>query len=323
MPSRRRVCLSLAGLALANGGARAASTVRLGFVSGVNRAAAATFVEAMLSDLRARGYAGPATLGFAPRYANDDLSRLPRLVQELEAQPVDLIVTHAAATTIVVTGPHTVPVVYEFSADPASAGIASDLAHPLYNATGVSLMLAELNAKRLELLRQIVPQARRLAVLANALHPGQHLERDVSEAKARELGIRVSIHLTRNEAELDAALAAIGADGPDALLVFSDAFVVEHRRAILDFAFSQRLPVVSGWSVMADGGALCTYGPRLVESYRRVGYFVDRIVRGAKPSDLPIEQPTVFELVVNRASARKLGLAIPPALLARADRIVD
>jgi len=320
---RRRVCLSLAALGLAHGGARGASKVRLGFVSGLDRAAAASFVEAMLGDLRARGYAEPATLGFVPRFANDDLSRIPALVQDLERQPVDLIATHAAATTLVVKGPHTVPVVYEFSADPSSAGIASDLAHPLYNATGISLMLAELNAKRLELLQQISPQVRRLAVLANALHPGQHLERDVSQAKASELGIRTSMHLTRNEAELDAALATIRADRPDALLVFSDAFVVEHRRVILDFALSEHLAVVSGWSVMADDGALCTYGPRLVESYRRVGYFVDRIARGAKPSDLPIEQPTVFELVINRTTARRLGLTIPAAVLARADRIVD
>ena len=135
--------------------------------------------------------------------------------------------------------------------------------------------------------------------------------------------MQISMHLTRNQAELDAALAAIGAERPDALLVFSDAFVVEHRRLILDFALSRRLPVVSGWSVMADDGALCTYGPRLVESYRRVGYFVDRIVRGARPSELPIEQPTVFELVINRRTARQLGVAIPPAVLARADRIID
>lgn len=323
MISRRRVCLSVAGLALANAGARGASKPRLGYVSALDERGAATFVGAMLEDLRTRGYADPATLAFVPRFANDDLSRIPRLVQELDRQPVDVIVTHAAATTVVVTGPHTVPVVWEFSADPASAGIARDLTHPLYNATGITLMLAEQNAKRLDLLRQISPQVRRLSVLANALHPGQNLERDVAEAKAREVGMQISMHLTRNQAELDAALAAIGAERPDALLVFSDAFVVEHRRLILDFALSRRLPVVSGWSVMADDGALCTYGPRLVESYRRVGYFVDRIVRGARPSELPIEQPTVFELVINRRTARQLGVAIPPAVLARADRIID
>ena len=323
MPSRRSVCISTAGVLLALPRARGAARLRLGFVSGGDEAAAATFVQAVLGDLRARGYTQPATLALTSRFADDDLSRVPRLVQDLELQPVDLIVTHAAATTTVVKGPHSVPVVYEFSADPPSVGIASDLAHPLYNATGVTLMLAELNAKRLELLQQISPRIRRVAVLANALHPGQHLERDVSEAKAHELGMGISMHPTRNEAELHAALAAIAADLPDAMLVFSDAFVVSHRRLILDFASARRLPLVSGWSVMAEDGALCTYGPRLIESYRRVGYFVDRIVRGAKPSDLPIEQPTVFELVVNLATARKLGVPIPRTVLARADRVIE
>jgi putative ABC transport system substrate-binding protein len=265
----------------------------------------------MLADLQARGYTGSGSPELLTRFADDDLGRLPSLVKELESSSVHVIVTHAVATTIVVKGPHTVPVVYEFSADPVSVGIASDLAHPFYNATGVTLMLAELNAKRLELLQQISPRIRRVAVLANALHPGQHLERVVAEAKARDLGIEVSIHTTRNEAELDSSLGAIAAELPDAMLVFSDAFVVSHRRKILDFAFGHRLPVASGWAVMAESGALCTYGPQLIESYRRVGYFLDRIVRGAKAVDLPIEQPTVFELVVNVSSARKLGLTVP------------
>ena len=319
---RRSVCLSVACFGIGLGPARAAK-VRIGFVSGGDRAAAASFVDAMLADLQVRGYTGPASIELLTRFADDDLGRIASLVSQLESSSIDVIVTHAAATTIVVKGPHTVPVVYEFSADPISVGIANDLAHPLYNATGVTLMLAELNAKRLELLQQISPRIGRVAVLANPLHPGQHLERVVSEAKARELGIRVSVHATGNEAELESALTAVANDPPDAMLVFSDAFVVSHRRKILDFALKQRLPVASGWAVMAESGALCTYGPRLVESYRRVGYFLDRIVRGAKAADLPIEQPTVFELVVNVSSARTLGLVVPASVLARADRIVE
>ena len=133
----------------------------------------------------------------------------------------------------------------------------------------------------------------------------------------------MTLFQVRNDDELGRALAEVAANPPDALLVFSDAFVVENRRKILDVALSQRLPVVSGWSVMAESGALFTYGPRLVESYRRVGYFVDRILRGARPSELPIEQPTVLELVVNLTSAKQLGLTIPAAVLARADRVIE
>lgn len=297
--------------------------VRLGFVSGGERAAAAGFVDGVVADLATRGYVEPQSLELEMRFANDSLNRVPGLVIELERKGVGIIVTHAAATSTVVKGPHTVPVVYEFSADPVSVGIATDLIHPLYNATGVTLMLAELNGKRMELLQQILPTIRRVAVLANALHPGHELERAVSEVKARQLGIGVSVFTTRNDAELESALSGITVDRPDAMLVFSDAFVVQHRRKILDFALARRLPVVTGWAIMAESGALFTYGPRLIDSYRRVGYFVDRIVRGAKPSDLPIEQPTVIEFVVNVSSARKLGLIIPPAVLARADRVIE
>ena len=208
-------------------------------------------------------------------------------------------------------------------AQPVSAGIAADLAHPLFNATGVTLMLAELNGKRLELLQQLLPGLRHVGVLANALHPGLELERAVVDDKARQLGLRTSAHTTRNEAELDAALAALAATPPEALLVLSDGFVVQHRRKILDFALARRLPVISGWAVMADSGALCAYGPRLEEAYARVGYFVDRILKGAAASALPIEQPTILEFVVNLKTARQLGVAVPPSVLARADRVIE
>jgi putative ABC transport system substrate-binding protein len=184
-------------------------------------------------------------------------------------------------------------------------------------------MLSELSGKRLELLQQLIPGLRRVGVLANALHPGQEVERAVVEDKARQLGLRTSLQTTRSEAELDSALAALGAAPPEALLVLSDSFVVTHRRKILDFALSRRLPVISGWAVMAESGALGSYGPRLADAQARVGYFVDRILKGAAPSALPIEQPTIFELVINLKTARQLGVSIPQAVLARADRVIE
>jgi putative tryptophan/tyrosine transport system substrate-binding protein len=188
--------------------------------------------------------------------------------RKLERTRVEVIVTHAAATFSVVKSQRTIPVVYEFSADPVTLGIAADLAHPLNNATGITLMATELNGKRLELLHEIAPQIRHVAVLANPLHPGAQLERADFEAKARQLGIGISFFPTPNRAELDRALGALEAGGSQALVAFSDAFIVENRNYIVNFAMSRRLPVVSGWAVMADSGALCTYGPRLVESYR-------------------------------------------------------
>lgn len=159
--------------------------------------------------------------------------------------------------------------------------------------------------------------------IANPLHPGEERERADFAAQAERLGIRLSFFSTPNRAELDRALDAIAAGPPQALIAFSEGFVVENRDTIIDFAMKQRLPLISGWAVMAKSGALLTYGPRLVESYRRTAYFVGRIIKGTKPGDLPIEQPTRFELVVNRKTADALGLTIPPSILARVDEVIE
>jgi ABC-type uncharacterized transport system substrate-binding protein len=296
---------------------------RVGFISGYDAPTAADFIRAIRDGLAGYGYVEPTSLKLDLLFANFAPDRIPALIDQLEQEHVDVIVTHAGATGIVVGARRTIPVVYEFSADPVTLGIAKDLAHPLNNATGISLMTPQLNGKRLELLHELVPNIKRIAVLANPLHPGQLLERADSEEKAGQLGIEISFFPIPNRAELDHALNAIGSDLPEAIVLFSDGFVVENREHIINFALSRKLPVVSGWSVMARAGALCTYGPRLVESYRRVAYFVDRILKGAKPIELPIEQPTVLELVINRNSADTLGIAIPPTVLARADEVIE
>ena len=295
----------------------------IGFISGLDAAAAAEFLTALRDGLSAYSYVEPSTLKVEQLFANYDLDRIPALLEQLEGQHVNVIVTHAAATYSVVKGRRTIPAVYEFSADPVTLSIAKDLAHPLENATGITLMSVEMNGKRLELLHEIMPQIRRVAVLANPLHPGVQRERGDFEAKAQQLGIDASFFAIPNRAELDRALSSIATRAPDALVAFSDAFVVENRKYIISFAMSRRLPVVSGWAVMAESGALCTYGPRLVESYRRVAYYVDRILKGAKPAELPIEEPSKFELVINLNTARTLGLTIPSQVLVRADRVIE
>jgi putative tryptophan/tyrosine transport system substrate-binding protein len=303
--------------------ARALGTAHIGFISGLDPSAAGDFLNALRDGLAARGYTEPSTLKMETRFADYRPDRIPALVQELEQLRVDIIVTHAAATLPVVTGQHRVPVVYELSADPPSLGLAADLAHPLHNATGISLMLIEMNGKRLELLHEIEPRVNRVAVIANPLHSGMQLERTDFEAKGKELGIAVSFFSTSNRTELDKALTRLASETPQALVAFSDAFIVDNKNYIINFAMSQRLPVISGWAVMAENGALCTYGPRLVESYRRSAYFVDRILKGSTPAELPIERPTVFELVVNLNSAKTLGITIPTSVLVRADRVIE
>lgn len=323
---RRRDLLAMLGgamVALPCVAAVGAQPARIGFVSGGDERGAKDFIAALRDELAAEGFREPDTLSLDLRFADYILERVPTLVAELERRRVALIVTHAAATPIVVKGERTVPVVYEFSADPVATGIATDLVHPLFNATGVTLLRAELNSKRLEFLHEIAPGVRRVAVIANPLHAGEERERADLEAEAERLGIRLSFFATPNRAELDRALYAVGADPPQALVAFSEGFVVENRATIIEFAMCRRLPVVSGWAVMAKSGSLFTYGPRLVESYRRTAYFVARILKGAKTTELPIEQPTVLELVVNLKTAKALGLTVPPSLLASADEVIE
>jgi len=315
---RRRTLLArlaAAPLGFAVGRRRAyadnATPRRIGLISGLDEAAAAGFIDPFRDGLRAHGYVEPRTLTLDLLFANYIPERIPELVAEAERRHADVIVTHAGATKAVVNARRSVPVIYEFSADPMALGVATDLAHPLYNATGVTLMLAENNSKRLELLREIIPESHHIAVMANPLHPGEHLERKDSETKARQLGMEITYYSTANRGELDHAIIAMEAARPDGLLLFSDAFVVENRHQIINFAMSHRIPVISGWAVMAESGALCTFGPRLSESYRRVAYFVDRILKGTRAQDLPIEQPTVFEVVINLNSAKALGLRFP------------
>jgi putative tryptophan/tyrosine transport system substrate-binding protein len=191
---------SVTGVPIKLCAAQASGSAHIGFISGLDKSAATDFLNALRAGLAAHGYTEPGTLKIEEQFADYKPDRIPSLVQELEQQRVDIIVTHAAATLPVATGQHHVPVVYELSADPQSLGLATDLAHPLHNATGVSLMLVEMNGKRLELLREIVPQITRVAVIANPLHSGMQLERIDFENKGKELGIAVSFFPTPNRA---------------------------------------------------------------------------------------------------------------------------
>lgn len=295
----------------------------IGFVSGLDAAGARDFLEALRDGLASLGYREPSGLTIEARYANNALSSVSSLVEQVERRGSDVIVTHGSATAAVVRGAHRRPVVYQTSADPVSAGLAQDLAHPLYNATGITLMAAELNAKRIELLHEIMPRIHRIAILANPLHPGQQLERKVAETAMQRLDKTVDFFPTPDPAALRAALQGLAGRPPEALLVFSDGFMVDHRREVIDTATRWRVPVISGWAVMARSGALFTYGPRLQDAYRRPAYFVDRILKGAHAADLPIERPAAVEFILNLRTARALGLAIPGSVLARADSVIE
>jgi ABC-type uncharacterized transport system substrate-binding protein len=323
---RRREFISLMASAAAwplAAQAQQPKIARLGWVTTGTAAAVNPFLEALRAGLADHGYIEGRNLAIAERYADGDIDRVLPLAEELSRLPVDLIATQGTATRQLMKLSATVPVVYVFSADPVLGRFADSLARPGRNMTGITVMSIELNGKRLELLLEIMPQIRRVAIIASPTHAGEELERANSVEMAQKLGITVQYFPTPSPAELHRAYTSIAADPPQAISVFPDPVTFANRQQIIDFANSQRVPVVSAWADFADAGALFTYGPRLAESYRRLAYYVDRVLKGVKPSELPIERPTVFELVINLKAARALGVEVSPTLLARADRVIE
>ena len=305
MKRRTVLACALAGAVLARRAVAQTGTrvFRIGWVSPQRETSLTPFVAAFRSALEELGLVEGRNLVIEFRYGNDVATSVPALVDELLRLPVDLIVAQGAAVTTINTMALKVPVVYVTSGDPVASGFADSLARPHSNMTGVTLMAIELNRKRLELLREIVPKLRRVAFIANPEHPGEDRERSFSIEAGKQLGLVVDFFQTRTRIELDAALAAMAADRPQAISVFSDGFAVQNRQTIIDAASRMRIPVAAAWPVFADSGALFSYGPRLSDSYRRLAYYVDRIQKGAKPADLPIQQPLTFEMVLNLKTA--------------------
>jgi putative ABC transport system substrate-binding protein len=213
--------------------------------------------------------------------------------------------------------------VFAFSGDPVEAGYAKSLANPGLNMTGITFMALELSAKRVEVLKELAPKAARIALLSNPEHAGELAEYRVTDEAARRLGAAVTRHIVRNPKDLEAAYGAIRASRADALLVFPDALTFARRREIAEFAARQRIPAMYGWTEYAETGGLVSYGPSTDENYRTLAVFVDKILKGADASTVPIQQVTKIGLTLNMSAARALGLSIPQALLARADRVID
>jgi ABC-type uncharacterized transport system substrate-binding protein len=214
----------------------------------------------------------------------------------------------------------TIPIVMVYVADPVGTGLVTSLARPGRNLTGVSDMATDLSAKRLELLKETVPTLSRVAVLWNAADPGMVLRFREIEAAARVLGVTLQSHEVRSPQDFEQAFTAITQKRPDALFVVAEVLTLAHRCQVLDFAAQHRLPAMYEFGVFAREGGLMAYGPKLTDSFQRGAYYVDRILKGTKPVDLPVEQPMNFELVVNFKAAEALGLTIPPHLLVLADR---
>jgi ABC-type uncharacterized transport system substrate-binding protein len=217
----------------------------------------------------------------------------------------------------------TIPIVFAGTSDPVRTGFAASLARPGGNLTGLSLMAPDLAGKRLELIKSVVPEASRIAMLWNASDQGMAIRVEQAQLAAPAVHVTLLSPELRTPADLENAFVTLTRDRPDALLVFVDPFTMSHRRRIVGFAAANRLPAIYEDRVFLDAGGLMSYGPSIEDVCRRAATYVDKILKGAKPGDLPIEQPSKFELIINLRTAKALGLEIPPTLLARADEVIE
>ena len=323
---KRIVVATLLGAALilgrAAGAEEAAKVYRVGWL-GVGAADKPnSSLEALRLGLHDLGYVEGRTYVFEQRWWSGRPGDLPALARSLESADIDVLVAQGLAVWGV-TSVKRVPVVYGYSGDPVAAGFAQSLARPAGNMTGATYMAIEINGKRLELIREILPAIRRVAILSNPQHPGEAQEIDESRAAAKGLGLRLHYLPVRSAEDVAAALAAIRTAQDQAIIGVPDAGLGLYRGRIGEFALQARLPVVFGWKNWIEPGALLTYGPSQDESWRNVAPYVDKVLKGAKPADLPIMRPSRFELAVNLKTAKVLGIAIPESVLARADEVIE
>jgi putative tryptophan/tyrosine transport system substrate-binding protein len=280
--------------------------------------------EAFRTALAKLGYVEGKNIAIEDRWAAGKYERLPDLAAELVRLRPDVIVTAAVpAIQAVKDATQTIPIVMAVVVDPVATGLVASLARPGGNITGLSLMTPDLVGKQLGMLKEIVSKVARVAVLWNPTNPGNAPQVKAAELAARALELRLRLFEVRHAHEIDNAFVAMAREGTGGLIVLADVILNSQRERIAHLAARYRLPTVSGFVEYVEVGGLIGYSASFVDSFRRAATYVDKILKGAKPADLPIEQPTKFELVINLKTAKALGLTIPPSLLARADQVIE
>lgn len=295
----------------------------VGWISVESAPTTAPFLSALKAGLTAALPAGRDPVRIIERYEASTPALAATYVTELQQLGARLIVAQGAATVTVVAAKPSVPVVFGFSGDPVVAGIAQSLSRPGGNATGVSFMSIELNPKRIDFLRTAVPTCRRIALLSNPRHAGEENEIAACQLAVRPLGIELTVYRATAPAEIRAALTQALDSGTQAVVMLPSSTMVQQSSVAAADCIARKVPLVSGWAAMAHAGALLTYGPNLQEAYKRLALYIVRVLDGARPESLPIEQPTVLELVINQKTAAAIDLALPPTLLAQADGIIE
>jgi ABC-type uncharacterized transport system substrate-binding protein len=280
--------------------------------------------EAFRQGLRELGYVEGQNIVLEPRWAEGGYAQYPALAADLVRLKAGIIVAvGGAATKAAKQVTRTIPIVMSVVVDPVGSGLVPSLAHPGGNLTGISIMATDLIGKQFELLREVVPKVSRMALLWNPANPSHAPAISHVKAAARSLGVQLQLLEARDPQEIDRAFAAMTREQAGALVVLPDAIFTNQVRQIAELAVQRRLPSIYGVSENAEAGGLMVYGTDFVDLERRAATFVDKILKGAKPGDLPVEQPTKFELTINLKTAKALGLTIPQSLLLRAGRVID
>jgi putative ABC transport system substrate-binding protein len=279
-------------------------------------------VTGLTAGFSKRGYIVGTSLLFERRAAEAHQERLPQLIDDLKSQ-AELIITNAYAAARVAKDRSNVPVVAITGADPVATGLIDSMARPGGNVTGIGEVAAELSAKRLEVLRDAFPSLHKIAMLWNANDLGMTLRYKSADAAAKTLGFEVQPLGVREPEDFVAAFAAMTRDRPDAILMVADALTALNRKRVFEFAGQLKLPAIYEYEFLVRDGGLMSYGPDMGEVYDRAAALADRILRGARPADLPFEQPTRFRLVINKKTLEALGLTISSAILMRADEVID
>jgi ABC-type uncharacterized transport system substrate-binding protein len=318
--------VGLLAVPLLAGAQPAASFPRIGFLNtaSLSDPRVPPFLQAFRQGLRELGYVEGQNIAIELRWAEGQYDRLPGLAVELVRLKVNIIVAAGpSAVQAAKQATETIPIVMPAIADPVAMGFVASLARPGGTITGISNMQPELVGKQLELLKEMLPKLSRVALLGNPANPGNVPLVRYAQDAARTLGIRLHPLEARDPREIDSAFAEISRVRADAVIVLSDTVLLDSRTRIADHAVRRRLATVFGASEFTEAGGLLTYGPSISDGYRRAARYVDKILKGAKPADLPVEQPTKFQLLINLKTAKVLGLTIPPSLLHRADEVIQ
>jgi putative ABC transport system substrate-binding protein len=296
---------------------------RIGYLSGSSPSAIAARIELFRQGLRELGYMEGKNILIEWRFAEGKLDRLPELSAELVRVKVDIIVSAGPQVTRPAKeATSTIPIVMAFDNDPVGNGFVASLARPGGNITGLSNLAPELSGKQLELLKEIVPRLSRVAVLGNSTEPGYAQVSKEMELAASALGVKLQYLDIMGTKDIETAFRAAGKGRAEAVLVLASPVFTVHRTQLVEMAVKSRLPAIYYRSDFVEAGGLMSYGASLSDLDRRAATYVDKILKGAKPADLPVEQPTKFEFVINLKAAKQIGLTIPPNVLARADKVV-